>query len=86
MPREVPSEELDAAVRELDRVRDSWLRRPGVVGVDVGFRLVDDRLTDQLAIRVHVRAGHDPGPLPDALGAFPVTVVRAAYAPEEEEL
>lgn len=83
--RQIPAEELDAAAHELDRVRESWIRRPGVSGVDIGYRLLGDRLTDELAIRVHVRPAADPGPLPDRLGPFPVNVIRADYAPQEEE-
>ena len=42
-----------------DRVEGDLLARPGVTGVDVGFKEVAGRLTDRLAIRIHVDVKSD---------------------------
>ena len=86
--KEFPQEEIDAARKELEKVRDEWLRRPGVTAVDIGYRIKDGRLLDELAIRAHVKrklpldeiARGDA--FPENLGAFPVDVIEAEYGPE----
>lgn len=86
MAAAVPPEEVDEAVKELDRVRTEWLRRPGVTGVDVGLRRGGE---PGAAIRVYVERKLDrdelaPGDaFPERLGRFPVEVIEASFAPEE---
>jgi hypothetical protein len=83
--------EVNAAVAELDRVREAWLQRPGVTAVDVGFRTKDGRITKELAIRVHVRRKRPPDQLsdeerfPQRLGRFSVDVIEADYGPQTAE-
>ncbi len=54
MPAKIPKKKVAAAIAELKKVRKSWLRRPGVTGLDVGFRMRGQVMTNELAIRVHV--------------------------------
>ena len=92
MTRRVPKDEVEAAVAELNKVRRSWLRRPGVTAIDVGYKLKENEITDELAVRVHVKRkkpieavetyetfsiqGED-----DRAGAFAVDVIEGDYAP-----
>jgi hypothetical protein len=91
MVKQFPESEVNAAVAELDRVRDEWLRRPGVTAVDVGYKIKDDEITDELAIRVHVRRKLPPEALeewerfPEQLGRFSVDVIEADYGPQTIE-
>jgi hypothetical protein len=91
MPRKIKKSQLDAAIAELDRVRGEWLKRPGVTAVDVGYRITEDKLTDELAIRVHVRRKLPREALsswelfPERLGQFPVDVIEAEYGPQMAE-
>ncbi len=88
MVREISDAELNAAKAELDKVRQDWLRRAGVTAVDVGFRIKAGQLTDQLAIRVHVRrklpdeALDQTERFPEHLGGFDVDVIEAEYGPQ----
>ena len=87
--REIPDSELDAALIEMNNVRNDWLRRPGVAAVDVGFKIKEGELTDELAIRVHVKRKwsreaipeHDL--FPEHLGPFSVDVLEADYGPQD---
>ena len=86
--RKVPDEELAEAIEELDRVRGEWLSRTGVTGVDVGFLMKEDGLSDELGIRVKVRKKLPPEEVPpgelfpETLGRFPVQVSESTPAPE----
>lgn len=91
MPRKIPKSELDAALNELNKVRAEWLRRPGVTAVDVGYKFKGGEMTDELAIRVHVRRKLPPEALsehelfPERLGEFSVDVIEAEYGPQTIE-
>lgn len=87
--REIPDSELDAALIEMNNVRKDWLRRPGVTAVDVGFKIKDGELTDELAIRVHVKrklpreAIPEYELFPEHVGSFSVDVLEAEYGPQD---
>ena len=92
MAKQVGEKKTQEAIEQLDTVRREWLRRPGVTGVDVGFKLSKGKLTDQVAIRVHVErklppealAPHDVFSISgkaEKVGAFPVDVIEATYGP-----
>jgi endonuclease G len=92
MPKRYTKRVVQRAITELDRVREAWLRRPGVTGVDVGYRMVDHTRTDELAIRVHVEDRRPvdamdavsftaPGSEPGHLGEFRLDFIEAKYAP-----
>jgi hypothetical protein len=55
MPARPPRKQVDEAIAALDSVRRDWLHRNGVTAVDVGFKIKDTTLTDELALRMHVR-------------------------------
>lgn len=94
MPKRIPAKQVDAAIAELDKVRKQWLRRPGVTAVDVGYKIKDNELTDELAIRVHVKRKLPVEALedydkfstsdkPEKLGSFPLDVIEAEYGPSQ---
>ena len=83
MARRFKTEIVRAAIAELDAVREDWLRRPGVTGMDVGYRLVDGERTDELAIRVHMEqkpAGLSFSTRGERLGEFKIDYIEANYA------
>jgi hypothetical protein len=55
MPTRPPKKQVDDAVEALNSVRRDWLKRDGVTAVDVGFKIEDDKITDTVALRMHVR-------------------------------
>ena len=91
MSNQISQSEVDAAIAELDKVREQWLRRPGVTGVDVGFRFKDFVMTDELAIRVRVRKKlpldllEEGEAFPERLGRFAVDVIESESGPQTIE-
>ena len=89
MARKMSQKYVDEAIAELDKVRDEWMKREGVTALDVGFKFKDGKMTNQLAIRVHVRRKLSPESLPVeqlfpvSLGRFPVDVIEAEYGLQE---
>ena len=89
MSETIPESEVQSAIAELDKVRDDLMQRPGVTAVDVGLRYRGGELTQELAIRVHVRRKlpaevlDEDKLLPEKLGRFRVDVIEAAYEPQE---
>ncbi len=93
MPRAPAKKIVNEAIAELDGVRRQWLRRKGVNAVDVGFKIKDNELTDEVALRVHVGrkmpaaelAGsevfNETGKKTKKVGKFPVDVIEASYGP-----
>jgi len=57
--------QVEAAIAALDEVRNDWLKRTGVTGVDVGFLWKDGVMTDVVGIRVKVREVLEPENVPD---------------------
>lgn len=84
MSEQIPREEIEKAIAELDRVRDEWLRRPEVTAVDVGLAVEDRRRLDEVAIRVHVREDTPAlrASFPRRLGKFRVSFIEAEYGPQ----
>jgi hypothetical protein len=88
MPNEIPQKEIDEAIAELDKVRAEWMSRPGVTALDVGYQFIGGKMTDRLAIRVHVRRKLPREALPayevfpEYLGRFPVDIIEAEYGLE----
>ena len=93
MPKVPTKKVVEEAVAALDSVRREWLRRPGVTAVDVGFKIEGDKLTDTVAIRVHVarkiavaelassEVFNETGKTPKKVKGFPVDVIEAKYGP-----
>ena len=82
---EISQQEAEA---ELMKVRGDWLKRPGVTAVDIGLRFEHGQMTNQIAVRVHVRRKRAPESLPpeeifpERLGRVPVDVIEASYGLE----
>jgi hypothetical protein len=55
----------EQAAVQLDLVRDDWLGRSGVTGVDVGFIWDGAVMTDQVGIRVKVEKLLEPSDVPE---------------------
>jgi len=94
MLKKFPEKQVAAAIEELNKVRKSWMKRPDVTACDVGYKIKDNKLTDELAIRVHVKRKLPMEALnayeafnisgnQQSLGAFPIDVIEAEYAPDE---
>ena len=70
----------ETAIREIKReVEEDLLRRPGVTGVDVGYKVVGGEKTDQLAIRIYVenKGQFDPGDaIPPSIHGVPTDVLQ----------
>jgi hypothetical protein len=92
MPRKIRQSKIDDAIAELDKVRKGWLRRPNVTAVDVGYKITQEGLTDELALRVHVKRKLPLEALeeynvfsisgsPSQAGAFSIDVIEAEYGP-----
>jgi len=86
MAGEVSPQTVADAETELDKVRDDWLGRPGVRGVDVGL---DRRGEGGVAVRVYVERKlpreelPQPEVFPERLGRFPVEVREASFGLEQ---
>jgi hypothetical protein len=72
----------------LEQVRDSWLRRPGVTAVDLGFRWRGGNMTDEVALRIHVVRKRPWAELhawerfPKEVAGIPVDIIEATYKPQ----
>jgi hypothetical protein len=91
MPKKVSQKELNRAISKMREVRNAWLRRPGVAAVDVGYKIKDGKLTDEVAVRVHVKRKRPLEELPEAerfperLDEVSVDVIEADYGPQRKE-
>ena len=71
--------------REKQAAEAELLNRPGVTGVDIGYKEVDGRLTDVIAIRVLVQNKRDVRPedrIPETIGRFPTDVIQRRFEPQ----
>ena len=88
MPKNIPESELNAAIAELNKVRKNLLKHPDVTAADVGYKIRNGEMTDELAIRIHVKrklpreAIKEHELLPERLGRFSVDVIEAEYGPQ----
>ena len=83
--------EVNDACEALDSVRGQWMRKPGVTAVDVGYKIKDGQLTDDVAIRVHVERKRPAQDLPEdevfnetgkkdsEVSGFPIDVIEGTY-------
>jgi hypothetical protein len=58
-------ERVELAKAEFDRVRDEWMRRSGVTGIDIGFIWRGATMTDEVGIRVKVEKLLEPEDVPE---------------------
>ena len=92
MTRRVSKDEIEECTKELRKHSGSWLRRPNVTAVDVGYKIRENEITDELAIRVHVERKKQIEELKDyekfsttgeddRQGSFSVDVIEGNYGP-----
>ncbi len=87
MPHVTPTD-MDKAVEIFEKIRDEWMKRPGVTAVDLGFKWSEGKMTDQLSIRVHVVRKKDKDELtdeelfPKEVNGIPVDIIEATYTPQ----
>lgn len=63
-------------------VEDELLKRPGVTGVDVGYKYVDGKKTDEIALRVHVAEKKDVPPdqkIPETINGVRTDVLQNKF-------
>lgn len=77
------------AIRQAKKRAESrLLRRSGVIGVDIGYKIKEGRKTRSLAIRVLVREKKNVPPgemIPKQVGGFPTDVIeRGEYKPQAD--
>jgi hypothetical protein len=85
MSDSISAQDVEQARHLLEEVRDEWLSRPYVTGLDIGFHYENGVRCEQLAIRVHMRRARPESvalEFPDHLGQFPVDLIEAEYEPE----
>ena len=86
--------QVEEAIRQLNGIRANWLRRPEVTAVDVGYKITKGELTNEVAVRVHVKRKRPVESLskheilsdseqPTRLGNFNVDVIEAEYGPAD---
>lgn len=57
--------QVELAKAELEPVRDEWMRRSQVTGIDVGFIWKGSTMSDQIGIRVKVERLLEPEDVPE---------------------
>jgi hypothetical protein len=73
---------MSALVQAKESVEDELLQRPGVTGVDVGYKQVGGQRTDQIAIRVLVAQKRDvPAAerIPASINGIPTDVIERSF-------
>ena len=64
------------------QVEDDLLKIPGVVGVDVGFKVIDGKKTDVLAILIYVEEKkdvHEEHMIPKQIQGIPTDVIQRKF-------
>jgi len=73
---------LEEIKRVKQEVESDLLKLPGVTGVDVGYKYVDGKKTDILAIRVYVEKKKDPQEkelIPKEFEGIPTDVIERRF-------
>src|SRR4051812_47567617 len=74
---------VDDLIAIKERVEAEYLGRPGVTGIDVGYKEVGGERTDEVAIRVHVDRKSDSVPadqrVPDDIEGAVTDVLERSY-------
>lgn len=77
---------IEELVSIKDQVTQRFLDQPGVRGIDVGFKEVGGRLTDQVAVRIHVAQKTDDIPpaqmVPAEISGAVTDVIERVYKPQ----
>ncbi|HET8843441.1 MAG TPA: trypsin-like peptidase domain-containing protein, partial [Ktedonobacteraceae bacterium] len=71
--------DLDEIIQIKEAAEADLLQRPGVTGVDVGYKYVNGNVTDEIVIRVHVEEKKDVPPhekIPETINGVKTDVLR----------
>lgn len=78
--------DLDPELKRAKQAAEAeLLNRPGVTGVDIGYKEVNGKPTDVIAIRVLVQNKRDVRPderVPETIGGFPTDVIQRRFEPQ----
>lgn len=81
--------EQEARYRQaLDKLTKEFLRHPDVSLIDIGLKLDNGHLTDEVVLRIHVRKHAIPSgrwPFPKQIDGIPVIVMYGDYNPDVEK-
>jgi len=78
---------LDEITRVKTEVEAELLKLPGVTGVDVGYKYVDGKKTDVVAIRVYVKKKRDvpeKDAIPKKIRDIPTDVIEREFVLHSE--
>jgi hypothetical protein len=70
---------VEQATEIKTRHEQEWLKRPGVTGVDVGYRMVDGKPTKDVVIRVYVQDASKASGIPAQAEGVPIVVIERRY-------
>ena len=70
---------LEEAVRAKERIEAAILEKPGVTGIDAGYRPVEDTEDREPVIRVYVVDKQKVPSLPSEVDGVPVAVVERRF-------
>ena len=82
------SQDLDKIKQTKRAAEADLLNRPGVIGVDVGYRYVGGVKTDEIVIRVHVAEKKDVSPdqkIPETINGVKTDVLQNRVAPVSDD-
>lgn len=73
--------DLEQVQRVKDEIEAELLQLPGVTGVGVGYRVIRNRTTKQLVIKVYVKHKSDvlPGAIPEEIRGVPTEVIERRF-------
>jgi predicted chitinase len=86
MINQYSQQQLDQAYKI---AKERYSQRDNVTGVDMGFRYVQGKRTEQVVVRVHVekklsKECLNPGEVfPESLGGVPIDVIEGVYSPHQ---
>jgi len=73
---------LEEVIKIQTDVQDEFLKHPEVTGIDVGYRTVEGKQTEELAIRIYVRNKKEALQrlqLPSELQGVPVEIIERKF-------
>src|SRR5208282_2335506 len=74
--------QLSEMIQKKESIEKELLARPGVTGVDVGYKYVKGQRTDEISIRVHVAKKREVGAkdkIPDTFDGYKTDVIERTY-------
>jgi hypothetical protein len=75
----MPEVTLERATEVKSRLEKDLLSRPGVNGIDVGYRMADGQPTTEVVIRVYVQHRDQAPDIPAQVEGIPVVVIERHF-------